>query len=257
MFKSIALMSLLALIGCQAVADSVAVVSESLQMTEARVPVERIGSELVDVSVDISYRKNMTQADYPDFIQLKQDLRTWTDGFEWTPEEGKSPRGWEALASALSTGVLANYPTINFVALTVSVYPNARHPYARSYKSLALRPATDANAPQTDLSVTLPIESHGIDHQGPNVIDLTTELHYADGATDYPAVQDVYGLLFEMMEAYPVESDYWETLMKSMSADLLETYPQFDAIDMTMLVYPTESVSYFHRIHCRTERDAR
>lgn len=232
MFRSIAPMFLLALIGCQAVADSVEVVSESLQMTEARVPVSRMGSELVDVAIDISYRKDMTQADYPDFIQLKKDLRDWTEAFDWTPERGEPMLAWEDLASHLSGSVIESYPTINFLALDVFVHPNARQPYRHGYTSSTLRPRNAGDAVQTDVSVTLPIESHGIDHQGPNVIDLTTELHYASGAGArvYPAPDEMYALIFKLMAEYPVETDFWETLLKSMSQDLLKTYPQFDAV---------------------------
>ncbi|MEM0955110.1 MAG: hypothetical protein AAGI24_13290 [Pseudomonadota bacterium] len=254
MYKSLALMSLTALLGCQAVADSYDVVSESLQMTEAQVPITRDDEYLVDLSIDISYLDEMTQSDYPDFIQLKKDLRTWADGYNWTPAEGEPMVGWETMVSDLSIEVIDNYPTIKFVALSASVYPSAGQPHALIYKSLALRPREASDAVNTQLSVVLPIVSYGIEQQGPNVIDLTTELQFAQAAGDYPPPSEVYAMLFELMENYPNETDFWETQLKAMSKDLLNTYSQLDAIDMTMRVYPTATVAYFHRIHCRTER---
>ena len=256
MVRSFALMSLLTLLGCQAVADSFDVVSESLQMTEARVPVTRGDNHLIDLSIDISYLDEMTQSDYPDFIQLKKDLRTWADSYNWTPGDGEPMVGWETMVSDISIRVIDNYPTIKFVALSASVYPSADQPHRLTYKSLALRPR-NADAPvKTQLSVVLPIQSYGIEQQGPNVIDLTTELHFAQGSNpeDRPSPNDAYSLIFELLENYPTETDFWETQLKSMSRDLLSTYSQVDAVDMNLRVYPTATVAYFHRIHCRTER---
>ncbi len=256
MFRFLALVSLLSLIGAQAVADSFKVVSESLQMTEVRVPVTRMHQELVDVAIEIGYRENMTQADYPDFIALKQDLRTWTKQYDWKPMKGKPMASWESLAEYLSIQVIDNYPTINSAALSVIVHPNASHPFNHAFKSTALRAGKSDEPVKTHLSIVLPIDSHGIDHQGPNVIDLSTELHYSDeaDAAAYPSFADIYALIHNLMKGYPVESDYWETLVKSMSKDLMKTYPQFDAVKMDMRVYPTATVAYFHNIHCLTER---
>lgn len=97
---------------------------------------------------------------------------------------------------------------------------------------------------------------YAIEHQGPNVFDLKVTFHYIDnlGTRDYPDFEAPYAQLFMLMEDYPVESDYWETMIKKISAQLLENYPEYAGIDMHMNVYPTASVDYYHQVNCRTER---
>jgi len=237
-------------------AASVQVVAESLKMTEARVPVTYGHGDLIDISIEISYRKEMKQADYPDFIQLRSDLRKWTNTYKWVPIEDEPAVYWETVVKDLSIRVIKNYPTINSAALSFEVYPNAHYPYPHTVTSAAVRPK-DADAPITvKESITLPISMYAIEHQGPQVIDLSTKLYYNEslGIREYPPFEEIYAMLFKLMEDYPIESDYWETLIKSISADILEAFPQLSAIDMDMRVYPTSTVDYFHDVHCRTVR---
>jgi hypothetical protein len=227
-------------------------------MTETRVPVAHGDGhgDLIDISIEISYREEMKQADYPDFIQLRSDLRKWTDTYQWKPVEDERAVCWETMVKGLSIWVIENYPTINMAALSIEVYPNAHYPYPQTITSVAMRP-TNEGAPLTvKESITLPISMYAIEHQGPQVIDLNTELYYNEnlGRHEYPPFEEIYAMLFKSMENYPVESDYWETLIKSMSADILETFPQLRAIDMDLRVYPTSTVDYFHDVHCRTIR---
>jgi hypothetical protein len=237
-------------------AASVQVVAESLRMTETLVPVKYGSGDLVDISIEISYREEMQQSDYPDFILLRSDLRKWLDTYNMVPIEGEPAVFWETVVKDLSIRVIENYPTINTAALSFEVYPNAHYPYPHTVTSVAMRPE-DAEDPITvKESITLPISMYAIEHQGPQVIDLSTKLDYNEnlGIREYPASEEIYAMLFKLMEDYPVESDYWETLVKSMSADILEAFPQLSAIEMDMRVYPTSTVDYFHDVYCRTIR---
>lgn len=232
------------------------VVSESLRMAEVRVPVLFGQGDLIDLNIEISYREDMKQSDYPDFIALKSDLRKWTDSYDWQPKKDERAVYWETMVKDLSIRVIENYPTINVAALSVKVYPNAAYPYPHTLTSVATRPEEDGAPIMAKESIALPITSYGIDHQGPQVIDLYTTLHYNQdlGIREYPPFEEVYAMLFKLMEDYPIESDYWETLIKSMSADILTAYPQFRAIEMDMRVYPTFELSYFHDVYCKTKR---
>lgn len=238
-------------------ADAAVVNDEYLEMKSERVPIHYGHGDLVDLHIKIHYRPEMTQKDYPDFIQLKADLEKWTADYDWTPIEGEPAVYWETMVKEISIEVIKNYPTINIAEFSVLVYPNARYPYPHTVKSVATRPETTDGDITVVESISLPITSYGIEHQGPQVIDLNTELTYNQnlGIREYPPFEDIYAMLFKLMEEYPIESDYWETLVKSMSADILKAYPQVSSIDMDLLVYPMKTLPYFHNIHCSTSRD--
>jgi hypothetical protein len=229
---------------------------EFLEMMSERVPVKYGHGDLVDLHIKIHYRPEMSQKDYPDFIQLKADLEKWTAEYDWTPIEGERAVYWETMVKDLSIEVIKNYPNINVAEFSVLVYPNAHYPYPHTLKSVATRPDTKAGEITAIESIMLPITSYGIEHQGPQVIDLKTEITYNKdlGIREYPPFEEIYAMLFKLMEDYPVESDYWETLVKSMSADILEAYPQISGVDMDLRVYPMKTLPYFHNIHCSTER---
>lgn len=199
----------------------------------------------------------MTQKDYPDFIQLKADLIEWAKGYNWEPVSGEPAVYWESMVKDLSILVIENYPNINRAEIGVEVYPKPQYPYPHTVTAEAHRPLEEGSPITVKESITLPIVSYGIEHQGPQVIDLETTLHYQTdlGIRDYPPFEEVYAMLFQLMEDYPVETDYWETLVKSMSEDILKKYPQYRGVEMDMRVYPTSTLAYFHDVYCKTLRN--
>ncbi len=234
----------------------VKVVSESLGMKIERVAVPIRGGDLVDIDVAIFYRTNMQQEDYPDFIELEKDIRQWVADYEEKPEEKSAYIYWEVLGKYLVSSVLENYPTINKVGLGLEVYPTASLTYPHFVNTTMTRLADPKQGYTTVETISLPIERYGIDHQGPNVIDLLTTLTYKPGIRDseYPDFDPVYKDLFRMMETYPFESHYWETMIKAMSAEILSKYPAFSEVKMEMNVYPTSSLTYPHRVNAITTR---
>ena len=228
---------------------------ESLEMTIERIPITHGTGDLIDLEVIISYRANMEQKDYPDFIQLRSDLVEWTTHFNWIPEDETAPLYWESMVKDASELVLENYPNIETVLLNTSVHPNFKLKYPHII-SCEITRATGTTPSKIIESVSFPIKTYSIEHQGPQVIDLLATFEYVEGlgAREYPDFEAVYTQLFELLEDYPVESDYWETMIKAVSRNLLDSYPTVGAIDMRMNVYPTASVDYFHKVNCRTER---
>lgn len=229
---------------------------EFLEMTSEKVILSHIHEGLVDLHIKIHYRPDMQQEDYPDFIQLKTDLEKWSADYNWSPVEGEPPIYRETMVKDISRRILMDYPTINVAEYSVIVHPNAHYTYPHSIKSVATRSEKSEQAIETKESLSLSIKSYGIDHQGPQVIDLQTTIHFEPDlrSSEQPSFKAIYDMLFELMENYPVESDYWETLIKSMSADVLGKYSQLKAIEMSLRVYPTYALPYFHTIYCRSEQ---
>lgn len=238
-----------------ALAD-VKVVSESLGMKIERVAAPIRGGDLIDIDVTTFYQANMRQEDYPDFIELEKNIRQWVADYDKKPKEKSAYVYWEVLGKHLVKSVLESYPTINKVGLGLEVYPTAALTYPHFVNTTMARLADSKQGYTTVETISLPIERYGIEQQGPNVIDLLTTLTYKPGIrnSEYPDFDPVYKDLFRMMETYPVESHYWETMIKAMSAEILAKYPAFSEVKMEMNVYPTSSLTYPHRVTAITTR---
>lgn len=231
------------------------VIDESLEMVIERLPIEYGTGDLIDLGVMISYRDNMKQKDYPDFIKLRGDLSDWSTSYNWIPEGGTVAVYWETMVKELCLRVLADYPNIEKVQLDAVVHPNVALNYSHIVTCKLIRSPT-GEAHKAKESVAIPITRYAIEHQGPNVFDLKVRFHYIDnlGTRDYPDFEATYAQLLTLMEGYPVESDYWETMIKKISAQLLDDYPEYATIDMQMNVYPTASVDYYHQVNCSATR---
>jgi len=238
------------------ISADVEVVDESLGMKLERVAVPVRGGDLLDIDVVIFYRAKMRQADYPDFIELEKDIRKWVAGYQKSREQKGGYVYWEMLTKYLAESVLENYTTINRIDLEATVYPTAATSYTHFVNTTVMRHSNPEQGYTIVESISLPIERYGIEQQGPNVIDLLTTLTYKPGinSSEYPDFDPVYKDLFSMMENYPIETDYWETMIKAMSAELLAKYSAFSEVTMDMNVYPTASLTYPHRVKATTRR---
>ena len=100
------------------------------------------------------------------------------------------------------------------------------------------------------------IERLGIDHQGPQVIDLHIAATFRDGMVqaDYPDFRILYDDLHEWMEAYPNETDFWETLTKYLPTEVLKNYPTIEEVTLSIVVYPERSITYPHTVRVTMRR---
>jgi len=232
------------------VTGATTVVQESLALTAERLTSPARPGELADLVVDIGYRPAMTQADYPDFIALEADLRRWLAHAAPAAEAAAPPRPWTRLLGELADRVLSGYAPIDRVTLTVQPYPSPAQPSPGEVMVTAERGA----APRTALRVA--IRRHGLDHQGPNVIDLLATARFATAADAArgPGTKALRQELIDLMAAYPTETDYWETLIKALGSTVLERHRSLDRIELRLTVHPTASLTYPHQVSARVER---
>lgn len=233
------------------------VTAESLEMSIDRIAVHNGAGNLIDLQVRIEYREGMQQQDYPDFIVLRSDLQNWIASYNWEPIPGEPPVYWETMMKDLSTRVLQSYPTIRNCTLSINVYPKSNYNFLFEIFSTAKRSDEGEAAISTNESLAISLRSYGLDFQGPQVIDLTTTLHYKQGLgiRDYPTLRLIQERIISGVENYPVKTDYWETMIKAVSSDILEEFSAYAAVDIHLNVYPTSSVAYFHQVNCTTVRD--
>lgn len=229
------------------------VVEETLSMTSEQIPIQKGMTSLVDIVTDISYRENMEQSDYPDFIEMKAVLEETAMEFGKAKKNAGVPWSWQSLPPVLCNVVLDKFPNVTEVSIALVIAPNYKMPFSPTVASEMIR--EEKKFPVVN-SVKIPIEVFGIEHQGPNVIDLVTTLFLKDGASteELPRFNTIRDRLITGMEEYPIESDYWETLIKALSADLLSNYPSFDRIEMFLNVHPTSTLTYPHEVTCVTIR---
>ncbi|MEM1222991.1 MAG: hypothetical protein AAGH40_09530 [Verrucomicrobiota bacterium] len=222
-------------------------------MTSEKIPIQKGMTSLVDIVTNISYRDNMVQADYPDFIEMKALLEETAKAFGREKRKVDELWSWQSLPPALCKVVLDTYPNVTEVSIALVIAPNYKMPFSPTVACEMIREGKEFPAIN---SVEIPIEVFGIEHQGPNVIDLVTTLFAKNGASteELPRFKTIRDRLITGMEEYPIESDYWETLIKALSADLLSNYPSFDRIEMFLNVHPTSTLTYPHEVTCVTLR---
>ncbi|MEM1433487.1 MAG: cupin domain-containing protein [Pseudomonadota bacterium] len=231
-------------------ADAVAVTQETLGLTVERLTTPARPGELAELAVEIVYRAGMAQEDYPDFIALEQDLRRWLAAASPMSEEGRGmvAAPWDGLLTDLARRVLTSYPPVAAITLTVTPYPSALRPQTDKRAVIASR---DGPAPRLSLQVAL--RRYGLVHQGPNVIDLVTTVHYGEGldSGQLPDGEALQQELIDRLDSHPNETDYWETLIKALGASLLERHRAVDAVELQLTVYPTATLTYPHEVSVR------
>ncbi len=229
------------------------VVEETLSMIVEQVSAPAAARALADLDVTITYRSGMQQADYPDFIALENDLRRWiaapADAAQ--KDEARLPPGWPAAPGELCRQVLASYATIDALTLTARPYPTTQQPFAPAYSATLHRGAA---APERAMSVQ--VLRLGLDQQGPNVIDAALTASYADGIdpATAPAAAALRTALREQLINYPEKSHYWETMARTVSANLLEAYAVFASATLQLKIYPTATLTYPHEVQTSLTR---
>jgi len=250
-----ALTLVLLILPAGALGAAVDVTRETLTLTAEGITSPARPGELATLDVAVTYRSAMTQEDYPDFIALEQDLRRWIAAAQpaaATAADTAVRRPWAALLDEAASRALADYEPIEAIRLTVRPHPSAARPAPGEVLLTATREAP-AQAAQRIL-----IHRHGLEHQGPNVIDLLTTVHYRPGAdvAEAPEGNALRQALIAMMADYPRETDYWETLIKALGTAVLDRHALFESVELTLKVYPTASLTYPHEVSARLERAA-
>lgn len=103
-------------------------------------------------------------------------------------------------------------------------------------------------ATTTQDALLFTIEKHPVEHQGPQVVDLTVRLDYQPeiGPKDYPDFEEVYRKLIEWIKTYPNETDYWEPFNRALAKKILETYPTIASATLELKIHPTFGIQYSH-----------
>jgi hypothetical protein len=114
----------------------------------------------------------------------------------------------------------------------------------------AVIPSISARVVEETLSFE--IGAFPVDHQGPQVIDVVTDLTYREGIGDkeYPDFEEVRAGLIAWMKSYPNETDYWEVFVRVLAERILEEYPMVARAGITLKVHPTFSIQYPHTSRC-------
>jgi hypothetical protein len=107
-----------------------------------------------------------------------------------------------------------------------------------------------------DESMSISFEKYSIQHQGPQVIDLTVSLLFTPGLpeTDYPEVTAFYRTVDKLMREYPNETDWWEIWNKRVTAALLEAYPMAARVELSVSLHPTHDIPYPNIYRCTAVR---
>lgn len=222
-------------------------------MTSESVPILKGATSLVDIITHIRYREKMEQADYPDFIEMKAAIEAKAIEFANSKKESGAYWSWESLPPILCKLILHKYPTVNHAEITLEIAPNHIIPFSPSVSTEAVR---QGEGIEEEHSVTIPIDVFGIEHQGPNVIDLITTLTVSENSSMDcpPRFSAIRSHLIKTMNEYPVETDYWETMIKVISKELLATFTSYDRVEMLLNVHPTATLTYPHEVTCVTIR---
>jgi hypothetical protein len=122
---------------------------------------------------------------------------------------------------------------------------------------LCVAPSLSFAAPTfVDESMSISFEKYSIQHQGPQVIDLTVSLLFTPGLpeTDYPEVTAFYRTVDKLMREYPNETDWWEIWNKRVTAALLEAYPMAARVELSVSLHPTHDIPYPNIYRCTAVR---
>jgi hypothetical protein len=89
-------------------------------------PVHHWGRETVKASVEYTYRSEIADQDYPDFVPIQQQL---TEQLETHAKESES---WEDINRHLATMILAEHSTLTDITVELQAMPTSTHPYTYS-----------------------------------------------------------------------------------------------------------------------------
>lgn len=100
------------------------------------------------------------------------------------------------------------------------------------------------------------IKKFPVDHQGPQVIDVTASFTFRESITqkEYPDFEVMFEDLKTWMTEYPNETDYWEVFNRALCKEFLDNYPMVEEVELEIYVYPTYGIQYPHTSICAMER---
>ncbi|MEM6708654.1 MAG: cupin domain-containing protein [Pseudomonadota bacterium] len=237
-----------------AMGNAVVVTQETLKLTVERVVSPARPGELAELLVEAKYRSGMRQKDYPDFIALEQDLRSWLGSTspDHADDPAPTPSPWPQLLSDLARRALEDYKAFKQLSLTVIPQPSAAHLWQNRFSVIAQR-----NGGPSKLVMHVPLLRQGLEYQGPNVIDLTTVAHFDEGTAPdaVPGADALREQVIELLTSYPTKTDYWETLIKAIGTTLLEQHKALSELELLLTVYPTATLTMPHNVYAHLERE--
>ena len=110
--------------------------------------------------------------------------------------------------------------------------------------------------PRVAEAFSLELRRVPLDHQGPQVIDLTLKLTYVSGIGDkeYPDFEALKTEILTFLKDYPNETDYIEVVNRKLCLALLARHAPVTSVSIDLRTYPTMTITYDHTSHCVATR---